>query len=457
MNHKPFLHNEACERNVLGVVLQYNEYYHTMTEILTPQMFCNHTHQIICQIIAEIINNGDEAEVFNVFSKSLEQGKNIEVGYISSLTDEARLTANFDEHCRQIAELYQRRQLAELGHKLSTSAEDFSEDIETLTASTIQSLTNADNPTHQASTMNDADTEFSEMLQAQVDGTGIGISTPFVSISSRGGLCPSTLTLIAAKSSHGKSALALNIAMDAAIEGIPVVYYSLEMSKGELYAREIARQTQLPLHKITTGYNDLSQPQRNSIDDARQAIRDLPVFFDDSIDTSIEGITASIRRMRRKHGIKLAVIDYLQMIPKNPKDKGTEETTLAAAARALKNIALKEKIAVIALSQFSRGEKNEKEPNRDLIRGSGQILEAADNCIILYRPSADGTGARYSPPNANVDPIGTAQLTIAKWRNGSTGEKAIIGFRGEQCEFYELAKIPRLEAISVPQDEDRPF
>lgn len=455
MKGNTILHDEACEQNILGVVLRYNEYYHTMTEILTPQMFYSHTHLIICKIIANIINNGDVADEFNVFAKCQAKGEDISIAYLSELTAEARTTANFAEHCRRLAQLFERRELVKLGQRLTEAAADPTQDMDTVTASAIKSLQDADNPAKQTSTMEDADTEFNEMLTAQATGTGIGINTPFSCISCRGGLCPSTLTLIAAKSSHGKSALALNIAIDAAIEGFPVVYYSLEMSKGELYAREIARQTQLPLHKITTGYNDLSQPQRIDIDEARRQIRKLPVFFDDSVDTSIEGITASIRRMRRKHGIKLAVVDYLQMIPKNPKDKGTEETALAAAARALKNVALKEKICVIALSQFSRGEKNEKEPNRDLIRGSGQILEAADNCVILYRPHADGIGAKYSGQNANVDPVGTAQLTIAKWRNGSTGEKAIIGFRGEQCEFYELDTMPRL--AQQPKDNSRPF
>lgn len=441
------VHDLECEQSVLGQVINDNRYYYTMAEILTSQMFYDYKHQQLFECIEAIINRGDMADMITLMEECIKRGLQVTALDISEISSKGKWM-NFDAYCRRIEDLYKRRQLWMIGQELINAGENELQDTDEVrqkTMNSLQSLT--DSPQSSISSALDAVQGIKEIFDEQLKEEGVGIKTQFLVISNRGGLRPKSLTLIAAKSGHGKSALALNIAIDAAIEGHPVVYYSLEMSKEELMMREVARQTKLPVNKLLTDYRSMSERQRKDIQDALSKIMRLPIHFDERATTNVSAIVQSIRTIKRKHGIQLAIVDYLQILPRNG-SKVNEETALAEAARQLKNVAVSENIAVITLSQISRDQAN-SEPDINHIRGSGQIFEAVDNCIFLYRPQANEGNAKYNGANANVDPLGTAQLKIAKWRNGSTGATSIIGFHGEQTEFYELPSTPLISYDST--------
>lgn len=441
------VHDTECEQTVLGQVINDNKYYYPMTEVLTAQMFYEYNHQQLFECIEAIINRGETADMITLMEECIKRGLQITPVDISDISAKGKWL-NFDAYCRRIEDLYKRRQLWIIGQQLINAGENEMQDTDVVRQKTMDSLQSlTESPQSSISSALDAVQGIKKTFDEQLKDEGTGIKTQFVIISSRGGFRPKSLSLIAAKSGHGKSALALNIAIDAAIEGFPVVYYSLEMSKEELMMREVARQTKLPVNKLLTDYRSMSERQRKDIQDALSKIMRLPIYFDERATTNVGAIVQSIRTIRRKHNIRLAIVDYLQILPRND-NKGNEETALAEAARQLKNVAVSENIAAIALSQISRNQAN-SEPDINHIRGSGQIFEAVDNCIFLYRPQANEGNARYNGQNANVDPVGTAQLKIAKWRNGSTGATSIIGFHGDQTEFYELPTIPLISYDST--------
>lgn len=454
--NKPQPHNEQCERNVLGCVINYNEYYYKLVEALTPCMMYSKKHEQIFTAIASLMEEGKEADTIAVYMECQKSKYDVEAFYISELAAEARTSA-FETHCQELAECYKLRQIITIGQTIQTQAMEAGADIDSITgqASTmLQAL--GDNPISKISSAQDAADEIREDIRQQYKQR-TGISTQFAIIAERGGLRPQTLTLIAAKSAHGKSALALNISVEAAREGAPVVYYSLEMSKKELMFREVARLTRIPVNSLIKDHPRMTSDQTQAIDKALEDISHLPLYFDEKATTNIHALCQSIKTIRRKYGVRLAVVDYLQILPRNDKrGNSTEEQALAEAARLLKNTAKSEDIAIIALSQISR-DQNNHEPDINHIRGSGQIFEAVDNAVFLYRPEANEGNARYNGYNANVSTKGTAQLKIAKWRNGSAGQTSIVGFKGETTEFYELESIPMAEAMPAPQDEDRPF
>ena len=137
----------------------------------------------------------------------------------------------------------------------------------------------------------------------------------------------------------------------------------------------------------------------------------------------------------RKHHIKGIFVDYLQILVNNRKNSKGDEAFLGDAVRAFKNLAKQENVFVVLLSQLARNHDC-KEPSPDYLRGSGQIFEGCDNCYLIFRPEV--TGSRYTGINSNVDPHGTAQIQVAKCRNGAVGSKYILGFSPEITKFYEL-------------------
>lgn len=255
-------------------------------------------------------------------------------------------------------------------------------------------------------------------------------------------LRPQALTTIAAPSGHGKSCLATTIAYNVGREGVPMAYYSMEMDKKELVARMISGVCNIPTSTLL--YGKLSDEETSRFVKAEKEMFSFPIYFDEEPNKSADSIYMSLRQMVRKKKIHGAVIDYLQILPQNARPKNeTEEQFLAGVVRNLKNLAKQLNIWIILLSQISRSSETEV-PTVGKIRGSGQILEGSDNCVILYRPLKNE--CKYVGINANVDPNGTAELHIAKARNGNDSMRYIVGFDGEHTRFFELDKIPMLNS-----------
>jgi replicative DNA helicase len=233
-----------------------------------------------------------------------------------------------------------------------------------------------------------------------------------------GGLQKSDLVIVAGETSQGKTSFALNIADYIADHKTPVAIISLEMSNGQLLSRLVCSRINLPIKKIRE--NILS------FEGAASDYINLPIYVADIKNNGVNSICGMIRAMVMKHNVEVAVIDYLQLV--SDKSKGSREQEIGSIARIFKNLAKELNITVIALSQLAR-DKNRPYPTLARLRDSGQIEEAADVVIFVYRPEAYGL-TDYNGLQAE----GLAEVIVAKGRNIGTC-KFFLNFRDETTKF----------------------
>lgn len=226
------------------------------------------------------------------------------------------------------------------------------------------------------------------------------------------------LVIIAGETSQGKSTLATTISYNMAVAGIPNVWYSMEMSAKQLTARMIARQTEVG--SSTTLYGKLSDAEYNRLYDNSLGLKELPIYFDEDNKTSFSKICSSIRRMVKAYGIKVAFIDYLQILANGKGDN--REQLIGDMARDLKRLAVELDIVIVALSQLARAAGGKGEPSLNRMRGSGQIEEACDIAVLIYRPN----------PKTDV-----ANVYLAKGRNIGLGKEK-IKFNGAYSYFSDF-------------------
>lgn len=246
-----------------------------------------------------------------------------------------------------------------------------------------------------------------------------------------GGLQPSDLIILAARPSMGKTALAMNIVERC---GVPALVFSLEMSRGQLVDRHLSSRSKINLTRLTTGR--LAGSDWDVLSAAADHGSRLPVYIDDSPSLHFSEIRRRSRLEYKKHGIRLIVIDYLQLIRGDSGAKGNREAEISSISRALKAIAKELSIPVVALSQLNREleKRSVKRPELSDLRESGQIEQDADVVVFIYR---DEVYNKNDPGNK-----GKAEIIVAKHRNGPTGH-AMVQFVAETTTFRNLYREKR--------------
>lgn len=297
------------------------------------------------------------------------------------------------------------------------------------------------------------------------------ILTGFRILDEGGGLPPETEVIVAAFSSQGKTAFALSILNYAMICGVQCAIYSAEMGTSSIAGRllnmmgwnvSITTFKTRPLFDATIAdFNSLSG---QFID------RPGNIYLDSSSNNNVDYICSSIRVLHRKHGIRLVMVDYLQIIALYGDYGNSDQEKLAIASRKLQALAKQLNICIMVLSQFSRPTRDQgHQPSEDLIRGSGQIYEACDIALYVYRPEK-WENETYPPPFQDAEKKGTAMIKIGKYRDGESGKSAIVGFDGPSTLFYDFEpgkydddinkNYPKTTTVPAPEqakNEDRPF
>lgn len=258
----------------------------------------------------------------------------------------------------------------------------------------------------------------------------------------------SDLIIIAGETSQGKTSLAVSIMRNAACLGTKIAMYSMEMKKEQITARILSMESGVPANEIM--YSRLSESQLQSVDKGIGKVSGKGIYFDDRSTSNIDTILSSIRYMKLKFGIDGAIVDYLQILNVNMKGANKEQQ-MGDVARRLKNLAKELDIWIIALSQLNRDNMNPV-PSLARLRDSGQIAEAADVVMLVYRPEVKGKS--YPGDFSSVDTRGTAMIDIAKGRNIGL-LKFICGFNACTTCFYELESVPVL-SYNISNEEDGP-
>lgn len=455
------VHDIECEKTVIGVLVSYANAYDESADILNTDVFWKPEHQELYKAIKNLHDAGETVDLVTLFAY-IQQHPNkdvpVEAYYIAECVSSVITDIGFREHCLRLHELWERRQLWLIGQKLISAGETELADIDTIKQETVEAIHTLDD-TPQASIVgiSDALKELNGIVEANLSGERKnGIPTGFRYLDERGGLQRSDLIVIAAEFSQGKTSLALDFTICAAKNGYPVAFYSTEMMGTQLAARMLASDSGISSRTILQEV--MTTEQLAVYDKAVGHIERLPIYFDDTSTLSVERIVSSIRMMARKKKIAVACVDYLQVLQTNEKSMSrTEEQFFGLAARKFKNLAKELNIAIVLMSQIARS-KETSEPTLSRVRGSGQISEAADVVLLIYRP--EQYNMKYSGEYSNVNPQGTALVKLAKGRNIGTGD-FICGYHAPTTHFYELASIPRISENGVANphntNEDRPF
>ena len=447
VNH--YLHDKECELCVLGTLLVERDAIHQVRELLTPNSFYVHFHSEIYCAILSITDRGERADIITIMPELTKREVNFKPFDIASIAQNQ--TFDLVQYACRLNELEKRRSLYEMGQYLVTNGSNESEDIEDVVQSANDKLSSIfGGLENHVKTAADYLTEVYQRVNDNLNSVSTpGTPTGFSAIDDKGGFQPTNLIICAAESSQGKTAFANAVALSATKTGAKIAFYSMEMSGAQLMTRLAAIESHIPVSALTN--DKLSSEQLQSLDKSVGVLSRLGIYFDDRSTSSIETILSSIRSMVIKHKVQGVVIDYLQILTVNKKI-GSVEESIAEAARRLKNIAKELNIWVLALSQLSRDNANPV-PSVNRLRGSGQINEAADMTILLYRPEV--YNRRYPEPFQSTNPKGTALIDIAKGRNVGVF-KFIAGFDAVTTHFYELNERPILP-FSESKSDDNPF
>jgi replicative DNA helicase len=433
-------HDDNTEIAVLATLMRYNAKFSEYSDLLTEEMFYRDKNKAIYQCIAGVITENKVSDVKALFDYAktheivypLEELSFLEIVKFVSVDTLSQDISRLRRMWKQ-RKLWVELQLA--SQKVLDPIEDFDEVVNE-TMSRLGDIQNdmADSGIY---SFDESVGELKEIVNDNAKGKRKSLVTGFKLFDEHFLLRPTTLTIIAAFTGVGKSSIAMNIAMNTANLGNGVAYYSLEMGKSELAARAISGKAGISSSVIVNC--KLEEYQLQQFDRAVGETGGLPIYIDERATVSFDNTIKSIRTLVRTKNIKLAVIDYLQIYSQVG---NSVEASLAYMARSAKNIAKECGIAVILLSQLSRGSSH---PSINQLRGSGQIEESADNIVLIDRPEAyPNNTIRYEGDFSDQDTHGTAKLILAKGRGVGTGN-ALVGFDGRFTQFYELDDKPQVE------------
>ncbi len=409
-------HNLEAEQNIIGSLLLNNDAISTTD--LTPDDFYRTQHQIIYKAIWDLFDQGVNVNPATLASHLKEKGHLEDVGGASYIADifEATVTAaDLPYWAKVVKEKRIKRDLIEKAIKVIDKSFNGVENIEELinfAQSQMLNIEPATNGNYQG--MWSISKEGLKSLERAFENksliTGIpsGLEKPDRLLS---GFQKSDLILVGARPSMGKTALAVNICKGATREGYKVGFFSLEMSKGQLFKRFLAAESHINLSKLRTG-NFEDYEWSNLLAKSAQ-LAELGIFIDDSPRLSSGEINARARVMKKKEGIDLLIIDYLQRV-REKKSYPNRHLEMSEIAQNLKSLAKELNIPIVALSQLNRGveARNDKRPTLADLKESGDLEQEADIVIFLYRDD-------YY--NQDSKDKGIAEFWITKHRNGPTG------------------------------------
>lgn len=441
-------HSVEVEESVLGTIIADANVLNDFRDLIVPDAFYITKNKEIYECILSLSERGDHVDIITVFNECQKRKLDVTAFDIAQLTQKYNIF--FAERVAILLEKFQWRKMFEIGSLLTSNALSGVNDISDVLTEAKDRMNGIFSRNREnVYTMKDAVEAVYDNIQKNFKGVGelTGDPTGFKKLDKRsGGLQTSDLIIVAAETSAGKTSFAIKLAMNC---GCPIAFYSMEMKKEQIAARMISIASGVPANEIL--FSKLDSGQIISIDKGAAKVMDYPVYFDDRSTSNIETILSSIRMMKIKYGIKGVIVDYLQIL--NVNMKGTnKEQQMGDVARRLKNIAKELDIWIIALSQLNRDLQNPV-PSLGRLRDSGQIAEAADMVILIYRPEV--YGKRYPEEFSNTDTQGTAMIDVAKGRNVGL-MKFIVGFKKENTNFYDLDDVPIYE-VKENRPDGLPF
>jgi len=439
--------NIDAEESIISAILIDNNTLLDVIEILSPQDFYRTAHQIIYTAVIELFDKAEPVDLVTLANKLKEKGHLEEIGgasYLARLVDAVPLAVNAEHYARIVHDKASLRRLIEKANAIvkrcfedrgnTDDVIDFAE-----TAIFEISEKKARQSFYPLSKIILGNIETLEEKQGN-RSLVTGIPTGFSRLDNlTSGLQNSDLIILAARPSMGKTALALNIARNAAIEAnIPVAVFSLEMSKEQLSMRMLCSEARIDSTRLRGGFFSMEDWHR--LTDAADILSSSPIYIDDSPVLTAMEIRAKARRLKMDKNIGLIIIDYLQLM-KAHRSSERRDLEISEMSRSLKALAKELEIPVLALSQLNRmlEQRNDKRPKLSDLRESGALEQDADVVAFIYRDDV------YNQDENN--PLkGTAEIILAKQRNGPTG-KVVLTFLDAYTRFEILAPEDMVDSL----------
>lgn len=458
--NQPLVNDPKAEQYVIGSLIVDPTAYTLVSQYLDEDCFYDPMCRDIWKAVDNMGKQGMPIDVISVSAELSKQKSNVTALDLMNISAQIASSAHVEYHAIRLQDLGRRRKLWVVGQQLSKVG--LSEEILTADAyqEAIESIGGVFEKADGVFTLDDAMNSLNEIMvkNATVGGVTTGTKTGMERFDEKGGLQKSDLIIVAGETSQGKTSLALCMTRHAIENGAKVAFYSMEMTKEQLTARLLSAKTNIPANNILYS-GSLAPSEIRMIDDARGKLPGENLFFDDKSTSNIDSILLPIRMLKMQKDIDGAVVDYLQILNVNSRSTSfSREQAMGDAARRFKNLAKELNIWIIALSQLSR-DSNCPEPNLNRLRDSGQIGEAADVVILVYR--AEYYNRAYPAPFDNKDDYptdGTAMIDVAKGRNIGTF-KFFMGFNKNTTNFFKTNLIN--EDVQVPfekpEEADAPF
>ena len=432
-------HDVEAEQAVLGSMLTDKDAVISAIEVLKEDDFYRTDNKSIYEAIMNLYNRAEPIDIITVKAELESLGKFEQVGgleYLASLPDKVPTTANAMKYIKIVEEKSTLRNLIKTANEIIELGYDPTEDVSDIMEGAEKKIFNIMQNNDKKSyspikdILVDSFTQLEELYNRKQHITGV--PSGFTELDYKtAGFHGSDLVLIAARPAMGKSAFALNIATNAAVRGnVPVVIFSLEMSKEQMVNRILCSEAMVDSNKVRTG--KLEEDDWTKLAGSIGPLSDAEIYIDDTPGISVMEIRAKCRKLKLEKNIGMVVIDYLQLVQGSNKRNGSREQEISEISRSLKILAKELNVPVIALSQLSRAveQRPDHRPMLSDLRESGAIEQDADIVMFLYRDDY------YNQDSEKKD---IAEVILAKHRGGSTGTVELL-WLGSYTKFVNLEK-----------------
>ncbi len=440
-------HNIDAEQAVLGAILLDNLVVPKVVRHIRAEDFYMQSHRVIFEVILELDEGGQAADLVTVTESLRRKGELEKVGgisYVATLANIAPTAANAEYYAHIVEEKALLRNLINLATRIAGMGYEGGEDAERLMEEAERMLMELGS--RRTSTIF---TEIKDILKDAFKhleylyknkGEITGVPTGYTDLDRIcQGFQPSDLIIVAARPSMGKTSFGLCVAYQAAVQtSKPVAVFSLEMSKEQLVQRMLCAEAKVDHHKLRRG--EMGEEDWVKLANQAREMARLPIFIDDSGMLTARQVRAKSRQIHMEKGLGLIVIDYLQLMHGGRRTENRQQE-IAEISRSLKSLAKELNVPVVALAQLSRSveQRQDKRPQLSDLRESGSLEQDADVVMFIYRDEY------YNP---DTEKTSIADIIVAKQRNGPTGTVE-LGFIKEFTRFVNLAR--RGDREQVPE------
>jgi replicative DNA helicase len=434
-------HNLEAERSVLGAILIDNHTFNLAAAVITSQAFFRDAHRRIFERMTELSERNQPIDLVTLKEALERAGELEEVGgpaYIASLVDGVPRSTNVEYYAQIVKEKATLRALIFSANKILANAYEADQEADLILDDAESAIFAVAEDRVKSGfipmreLVNESFPRIEKLFEHKSYITGVATGFDDLDRKTRG-LQAGDLVIVAARPSMGKTSLVLNICQHVATHGGGVAgFFSLEMSKEQLFMRMLASEARIDTYRLLSG--QIGQREYGQITHALEALSEAQLFIDDTAGIGVLEMRAKARRLQAEHGLSVLAVDYIQLMTGRGRFEN-RTLELASISRSLKGLAKELSVPIIVLSQLSRAPeaRSDKRPQLSDLRESGALEQDADVVALIFREEMYKLG---DEPSEND---GVAEIIIAKQRNGPTGTIK-LAFLREQTRFANLAQ-----------------